>query len=64
MRPSGISPELNELDAAIEEIVERKESEEENQKRTEESRQEVQRKKRDSRACQDKGHGDQVSNSR
>ena len=45
MRASGISPELNELDAAIEEIVERKESEEENQKRTEESRQEVQHQK-------------------
>ena len=33
LRASGISPEWSELDAAIEEIVERKESEEENKKK-------------------------------
>ena len=38
MSASGISPELNELDAAKEETLERKESEEENQKTTLESR--------------------------
>ena len=36
---------MSELDAAIDDIIERKESEEENQKRSQESRQELQRQK-------------------
>ena len=46
MRASGISPEMSELDAALEEIIERKENGEEQQKKNqEESRQEVQKQK-------------------
>ena len=46
MKASGISPEVSELDVAIEEIVERKDSGENHHKKNhEESRHEVQRQK-------------------